>query len=282
MREIARSTYTSWRSDRTTRLGAGLAYYALFGTVPLIAAAVGIAGLVFPEASIQSFLNDTIDQLAGGDIGPAASDIASLVAQETEKSGFAVVGALTVVITASFLVTALQDAFNVIWQIPVGKGLSYSFRRRLVAFGVVLLTGGLLTAALVVNTLLLVIDDLLPAQRRALSALQDVAFTAASWVFGVAALAVLFRVLVDRAMRWRNVLLAAVITAFSMALGAWGLSAYFRLFGSTSLSGVAGAILATLFWLYVEAQILLTGVQFLKTLETRSEMAADGDTSIAL
>jgi len=282
VREIARSTYTSWRSDRTTRLGAGLAYYALFGTVPLIAAAVGIAGLVFPEASIQSFLNDTIDQLAGGDIGPAASDIASLVAQETEKSGFAVVGALTVVITASFLVTALQDAFNVIWQIPVGKGLSYSFRRRLVAFGVVLLTGGLLTAALVVNTLLLVIDDLLPAQRRALSALQDVAFTAASWVFGVAALAVLFRVLVDRAMRWRNVLLAAVITAFSMALGAWGLSAYFRLFGSTSLSGVAGAILATLFWLYVEAQILLTGVQFLKTLETRNATANNGDTSIAL
>ena len=49
-RLVVVETYTSWRSHRTIRLGASLAYYGLFAIVPLLAISFAVAGLVISEA----------------------------------------------------------------------------------------------------------------------------------------------------------------------------------------------------------------------------------------
>ena len=60
---LLRDTYENWRADRAIRLGAALAYYAVFAAVPLLTSAVAIAGIVFSEAEIQAFLVESLEAI---------------------------------------------------------------------------------------------------------------------------------------------------------------------------------------------------------------------------
>ena len=46
-RDAIVETHLEWRTDRTLRLGAGLAYYALFTIVPFLALTAALAWQVF-------------------------------------------------------------------------------------------------------------------------------------------------------------------------------------------------------------------------------------------
>ena len=56
--------------------------------------------------------------------------------------GLGLIGAASLLLTASLLVVALQDAFNTIWEQPVRSGIRNTVVRRLVAFAVVVGFGG--------------------------------------------------------------------------------------------------------------------------------------------
>ena len=56
--ELIRDTFKEWSEDRAERLGAALAYYALFAFAPLLIIAISIAGLVFGEAAAKVRLSN--------------------------------------------------------------------------------------------------------------------------------------------------------------------------------------------------------------------------------
>ncbi len=62
-----------------------------------------------------------------------------------------------------------------------------------------------------------------------------------------------------------------------MVVGAQAISWYLTRFGGASMSGAFGALLAMLSWVYYEAQILLGGVQLVKTLTTRRGLLPAAD-----
>lgn len=45
--ELVKTVFSDWSEDRAPRLGAALAYYAVFSLAPLLVLLIGIAGLVF-------------------------------------------------------------------------------------------------------------------------------------------------------------------------------------------------------------------------------------------
>lgn len=70
--------------------------------------------------------------------------LAELIGRPSTSGSLAIVSVLMGIFAASLLFVALQDSLNMIWKIPVQRGLRYSIRRRITAFGVVLLTGAAL------------------------------------------------------------------------------------------------------------------------------------------
>jgi membrane protein len=85
---------------------------------------------------------------------------------------------------------------------------------------------------------------------------------ATSFVILTALFALLFRVLPDAAVTWRDVWLGSVITATLFSVGKFVIGLYLGNSGIASSYGAAGSLVVILVWIYYSAQILLFGAEF--------------------
>jgi membrane protein len=270
---LLRATYENWRDDRAIRLGAALAYYGAFAAVPLVASAVAVAGLVFSQAEIEAFLIDSLDALvadASDEVRELVATLASTIDHPSTSGGLAVISAVSGVFAASLLFVALQDSLNMIWDLPVRRGIRFSIRRRLIAFGTVLLTGAVLVVSITVQAIALLVDQIFGGVIQVLN-LDDLLVTAGTWASGLGGLTLLYKTLIRVDVAWRNAVLAAGVTIAFIAVGTWAAGLYFDRIGAVSLSGVSGGALVLLTWFYFLAQTFIGGAELLKTLEQRAQ-----------
>jgi membrane protein len=275
--EVLSQTYASWREDRTLRLGAGLAYYALFTFIPFFALTAALAEQLFGLIDMASYLTDRLEQLGIVEADAAGESIATKLNSRSVSSSLGIIGADSLLFASSLVFLALVDAINTIWNVPVRSGLRNSVRRRLVSFLMVLVTGVVLIATLALSTVTGVIERFLPGSIEIASSLSAILGWVASASSLAIALALLFRYVGPVRAPWIPAASSAVATAFLMVVGAQAISWYLTRFGGSSLSGAFGALLALLSWVYYEAQILLGGVQMVKTLTTRLGLLPTAD-----
>lgn len=132
--------------------------------------------------------------------------------------GLGVVGAMSLVFTASLLVLALQDALNTIWEIPVQVCPRTTSTRRVVAFLVMVGAGVVLVVSFALNAVTALFGRMVPGVAM-VESLGELIGTAASWVLGIGVIAMLFRYLTDVKVPWRSVLPGAAVTALLVAVG---------------------------------------------------------------
>jgi len=82
--------------------------------------------------------------------------------------------------------------------------------------------------------------------------------------FGVTTLlfALIYKILPDVKVQWRDVWVGALVTALLFTLGKAALGWYLGRPGTTSTYGAAGSFVALLLWVYYSAQILFLGAEF--------------------
>lgn len=269
LRDLLVDTYEEWRQDRTLRLGAGLAYYAMFTVVPFLALLAALAGQLFDAAAFERFLADRAGQLGIAVSADAGTTIAAELDRFSSNTLYGVIGLATLLFSSSLVFLALVDAVNAIWHVPVRSGVRRSVRRRLFSFLMVLVTISVIVAALVLHAVSGAAENLLPND----VLLLDTMATVLSSLVSAAALGVvvmlLYRYVGPTRVGWRSAVLAAVITTVFLILGTAAIGWYLRRFGGASLGGAFGAVLLVLTWVYYEAQILLAGVQLTKVLVRR-------------
>ena len=154
------------------------------------------------------------------------------------------------------------------------RGLRHSIRRRLTAFGIVLLAGAALLASLIVQTFGLLVDEVFGGDVPAFDSLDTLLVEGLTLAVGVAALAVLYQLLIREHLVWRNVFITATLVGVLLLVGTWVASVYFSIGGAKSLTGAFGGVLIVLTWLYYLAQIVIAGAELLKTLEERTQPKA--------
>ncbi len=261
-------TYGEWRTHRTIRLGAGLAYYGLFALVPLLAVSLSLAGLIFQQEDVQDYLTQRLAAIFGADAGDTSAALAEVLDGFDSLVGLGVVGAVSLVFTASLLVLALQDALNAIWERPVRAGIRTTLARRALAFLVVAGAGAVLMLSFALNAVTALFSRLVP-DVAVVESLGELIGTAASWALGIGVVALLFRYLTEVRVPWRSVLPGAAVTALLVAVGTVAIGAYLRRYAATSLLGATGSVFLLLLWIYYEAQIILAGAEFTRVLATR-------------
>jgi membrane protein len=266
--EVVVETYQQWRNHRTIRLGAGIAYYGLFALVPLLAVGLALAGLVVSKSDVQSYLADSLSTLLGVDADAVATALSEVLDGTGTLTGLGIVGAASLVLTASLLVVALQDGFNTIWERPVRSGLRQSILRRLVAFAVVAGAGAVIVVSFAINAVSGILATLVP-DVPILESLQELFGLAASWALGISVIVLLFRFLTDVRVPWRQAVIGGAVTAVMVAIGTVLVGAYLRRYAASSLVGVTGSVFLTLLWIYYEAQIVLVGAEFTRVLTLR-------------
>jgi membrane protein len=158
----------------------------------------------------------------------------------------------------------LQDSLNHIWNVEPKPDRFFHrlLYTRLLSFLMVLGIGLLLLAALLVGAMLSaagqLLGDLLPLPGF---------FTQASSLFISFALmivlfAVIYKVLPDVRISWKDVWVGATITAVLMAIGRFLITLYLARSSLRSVYGAAGSLVVILLWVYYSAQIFLFGAEF--------------------
>ena len=74
--------------------------------------------------------------------------------------------------------------------------------------------------------------------------------------------AMIFKILPDVNIQWRDVWIGAAMTALLFGVGKWALGLYLGSGSAASAYGAASSLITLLLWIYYSSQILLFGAEF--------------------
>ncbi|MDB5049390.1 MAG: ribonuclease [Fibrobacteres bacterium] len=264
VKELFQETFSEWSKDKASRLAAALSYYTIFSVAPLLVIAIAVAGLVFGRKAAT----DQIVYEIRGLVGDQGAQVIQTILQNASKttSGIlaTVVGIATLLLGASGAFGQLQDSLNTIWEVKpkAGRGVKGVLRDRFLSFSMVLVIGFLLMVSLLLSALLSglgkFLSDLLPMSSMVMQAINfGISFGVTTILF-----ALIFKVLPDAYVRWRDVWVGAAVTALLFSLGRFLIGLYLGRASVSSAYGAAGSLVVVLLWVYYSAQILFLGAEF--------------------
>ncbi|MCD6048705.1 MAG: ribonuclease [Verrucomicrobia bacterium] len=267
-----------WSRHDASRLGAALAYYTIFSIAPLVIIVLAVAGMWFDEEVARKQLFDQLNGLVGKEGGEAIQSL--VAAADRPKAGVwaSILAVITLLVGATGVFVHLQAALNKIWDVErePGKGIWRFVKDRLMSFAMVLAIGFLLLVSLVVSAGLAAVGTyvggLLPAQEMLLKAVNFIISLGAITVL----FALIFKILPDVKIAWRDVWLGALITAFLFNVGKAILGIYLGKGSFSSAYGAAGSLVIILVWVYYSAQILFFGAEFTRLCARESCARAGG------
>jgi membrane protein len=267
--EVVREVYRGWRDHRVTRLGAALAYYGLFALVPLVTIVVIVADLLLDFDAVVDFLAAPLAELAGQNVETVTRAMTERVSGTRSSPTLGLLGVTSLVLSASLLFVALQDALNVVWGVPVRPGLEHSLRRRLLAFAVVLGASGVVTISIAVEAVVISLRNSVTAEYLGALTSANVASRVLPLAAGALALALLYRLLPLAAVDLRAAMVSGILAAITMWLVVALIGSVLKRTASVSAQGAAGSVLVMLSGLYVLSQIALVGAELSRTLTQR-------------
>jgi membrane protein len=268
---LLKEAASDWSHDRAPRLGAALAYYTVFSLVPFLVVTIAVIGLVFGQEAAQSAILNHIASLVGEQSAAAIKDMIQRADQPS--SGLVATGLAiaTLLLGASGVFGQLQDALNTVWGVEAkeGRGVWGFIKDRFLSFVAVLGTGFLLLVSLVLSSALAALgkwfSGLLPLPEAVLELLNF----AVSFLIITGLFALIFKVLPDAKVAWRDVWVGAGLTAALFTIGKFALGLYLGKSNVASGYGAAGSLVLVLLWVYYSAQILLYGAEFTQVYANR-------------
>ncbi len=254
----------NWFDDNVSRLAAALAYYTLLSVAPLLVIAVSIAGVVFGPEAARGRISDELLNL----VGPQAAETiqAILANANAPYAGIfgSIVGIVILLIGASGVFGELQSALNIIWKVPPSSssGIAALLKERFFSFAMVLGVAFLLLVSLLVSAGIGAAGGFLQDSLAGGEFLWQVLNLLLSLTITSALFALIFKVVPDVPVAWRDVWLGAIVTAFLFTLGKFLLGLYLGKAMISSAYGAAGSAVVFVVWVYYSAQILLLGAEF--------------------
>ena len=218
---LCKTAVYSWLDDRAPTMGAAIAYYTVFSLAPMLVMVIAIAGLAFGQKAAEGALFDGLADLVGPESAGAVQ--AMLRSASNTRSGIVatVVGIGTLVIGATGVFSELQAALNVIWKAPASGSLGvwHLLKSRLLSLSVVLVIGFLLLVSLVISTALAAFSDYLDWILPGLATILHIVHLALSFGFTTVLFAMMFKILPDNPVEWREVWLGGAVAALLFTVG---------------------------------------------------------------
>ncbi len=267
LREVA----AQWQRDRALAQGAALAYYTLFSMAPLLVLVIALAGLALGRSAAEGELVDRIAGLVGPESARLLSGMIGQVGRP--RSGVLATAAslLTMVFGATGVFAQLQASLNDIFRAPrpARTGVRGFVRQRLAAFAMILGVGALLFVSLVLSAVVAAVRGFVTAHLPLLGRLLPLLDVALSLAVLTALFALVYKVLPDVRLRWRDVWLGAGVTGGLFTLGKSLIALYLGRVVRTSVYGAAGSLVLLLLWIYYSSQILFLGAEFTEVYSRR-------------
>ncbi len=260
-------SFTAFLGDNAIKLSASLSYYTIFSLPPLIIIIISLVGYFFGKEASQGQVYGQIAGLVGSSAAIQIQDAIKNVELSRDTPMATVIGLITLFIGATGVFSEIQDSINTIWGIKVKpkKGLIKLALNRLISFSMIVAVGFLLIVSLLVNTILDVVSTRL---QHYFSHITVSVFYVLNiiLVFSVITtlFAIIFKVLPDGKVNWKDALKGAAFTSILFMGGKFLISVYLSSSSLTTMYGAAGSIVIILLWVYYSSIILYFGAEFTK------------------
>jgi membrane protein len=267
-----KDAFTGFSDHKVTKLSASLAYYTVFSLGPLLVVIIALAGIFFGQEAVQGDIYNQLKSFIGAD---AAEQIQTIIknASISGKGGLAAtIGVITLLIGASTVFGELQDSMNSIWGVKAKPkaGMMKLITSRLLSFGMIATLGFLLLVSLAVTSVVEGLGDRLKAMFADVTVILLYIVNLILTVGVVTVLfAVIFKVLPDIKLKWKDIWLGAAFTAFLFLVGKFGISLYISKSNVGSTYGSAGSLVVLLLWVYYSSIIVYFGAEFTRAYALR-------------
>jgi len=265
--QLIKEAASGFSDDKVLKLSGSLAYFTIFSIGPLILIIIFLADLFWGREAVEGSIYGQIKGFIGPDAALQIQDIIKNAAISGKSTFTAVIGIATLVVGATGVFAEIQDSINTIWGLKPKpkKGLIKMVLTRLLSFSVIVSLGFLLLVSLIVNA---VIEALI---NKLMSVFPDGAVVLGYIVnlvvtFGVTTLlfAIIFMILPDAKIKWRDVLIGAMVTTVLFMIGKFAITFYIGTSNVGSTYGAAGSLVVILLWVYYSSVILYFGAEFTK------------------
>ncbi len=264
---ILKEAASSFMKDKVPKLSASLAYYTIFSLGPMLIVVIYLANFFYGRDAIEGRLFGEIRKLVGDKAALQIQEILQNATISGDGNFTAIIGSITLLIAATTVFAEIQDTLNMIWKLRIkpDRGWWVIIRTRLLSFSLVVSLGFLLLVSLIVNSLIEgfmdKLKDLFPSIKIVLAYLINLFVTLLliSSLFGI-----IFKVLPDAVIKWKDVAIGALFTALLFMLGKFGITFYIGKSKIGSTYGTAGSLVILMLWVYYSSIILYFGAEFTK------------------
>ncbi len=262
-----KQVFKEFSTDNIFKYSASLAYYTVFSIAPLLVIVITLSGLVFGKEAVQGQVYEQLNLLIGS--------VAAIQIQDTIKNihltgnnFFAtVISFIILLIGATSIFGEVQDSLNKIWglRIKTHKVWWKLILNRLLSFSLIVSIGFVMVVSLILNALVSAFGAFIGKYIDNYSVYfieiteGILSFLVATFLFSL-----MFKVLPDARIKWKDVLIGGFVTALFFTIGKMGIGFYLGQSNLTSLYGAAGSVIIFMVWVYYSSIILYLGAEFTK------------------
>jgi membrane protein len=261
---VAKECFLRWRRDNIPRMGAAIAYYAIFSLSPMLIVAVAVTALIFGEKAARAHAILEAKTL----IGPKGVEAIQMLLDNATRPATGTLATilcvLVVVFGSSRVFAELRFALNHIWHVDRDgqHPIRMAIKDRFLAFCMVLGTGILLLGSLVATTALQAASRRFGDRIPYVSTLTKELYPILSFLVILLLFAAIFKLMPATRVTWRDVWIGAALTSLLFGAGRYLIGFYLSRTTALSVYGAAGSIVVLLWWIYYSVQILLIGGVF--------------------
>jgi membrane protein len=265
--QILKQAVQEFINDNCVKLSASLSYFTIFALGPTLMIIISFAGIFLDRATVEGSLYGQIRSL----IGPAAAEqIQSIILniQNSEQSTTAaILGVILLLVGATGVFVEIQSSINYIWSIRAKpkKGWLKFLINRLISFSLIIGCAFILLVSLVINALVELLNDRLEVYFKGATIVTFYIINIAI-IFVIITLlfAIIFKVLPDATVRWKDVTVGSAFTAALFMIGKFLIGLYLGKSNVGLTYGAAGSIILIISWVYYSSLILYFGAEFTK------------------
>ncbi len=265
--QVLKESFISSDEDKVTKLSGSLAYSTIFSFAPLLIVIISLCGLFLGKEAIEGTIYQQMKGFLGAESAAQLQDIIKNVATSGNTKTAILVGGITLLIGATAIFSEIQDSINGIWGIKPRpkRGWLQFLKNRVISFSLIVGLGFLLLVSLSINGLIDGFNAKLqvwfPQVSIVFFYIINIVMTALIVTF---IFAVIFKVLPDAAIKWKDVSTGAFATALLFMLGKFGISFYISKSNVGGTFGAASSLVILLVWIYYSSIILYFGAEFTK------------------
>ncbi len=257
-------SFRKWQSHDASLRAAAITFFTITPLPSLTLIFLAVLAQVYGQEQALVHLVGQIRSVAG----PAVADLVSQLLANAQSPLTSILGSIFAIAFALFgalgAFSVLQKSVNKIWGItPAQLSFSQSIKTKFAPFILIGSVGLAVAAWTAFSTVLfgLAVLILTPVLGSFAPILLRVLQVALSFGMGVLLFAIVFKLLPEIRVMWRDVAFAAIVTSFIFTFLNYIFGVYVALFPPTTLAGTAGSLMLLFIWIYLANLFVLFGAQ---------------------